>query len=173
MGRSFGRKRGGKGIGCMSHLEMLRAWQAPKRILGGLLALALSIAVGAARTRSMQGEPQSPSGTIRGVVTVLGQQAESIPLEGIRVELRESSQDSQPLATFTDSAGLYEFTQLPAGTYTLGVNQQGFKPFAETISLNADASSVVDIALALDTVVEKVEAKEQTANVSPENPSRA
>jgi len=53
------------------------------------------------------------------------------------------------------------------------VNQQGFKPFTETISLKADKSSVVDIALGLDTVVEKVEVKEQTANVSTENSSPA
>src|SRR6266849_1823861 len=144
------------------------------RMLGVLLLLALSVAPGAAHTRTMQGElPQSPSGTIQGVVTVLGQQAEPSPLEGISVELRGNSEDSQPLATLTDSAGHYEFTQLPAGTYTLRVNQQGFKPFAETILLNANQSSVIDIALTLDTIVEKVEVKEQAANVSTENSSPA
>jgi hypothetical protein len=158
----------------MCHLELHCTWQAPKHMLGVLLALALSVAVGVARTRSTQGElPQSPSGVIQGMVTVLGQQAEPSALEGIRVEVRESSQDSQLLTTLTDSAGHYEFTQLTAGTYTLRVNQQGFKPFAETISLNANQSSVADIALALDTVVEKVEVKEQAANVSTENVSPA
>ena len=143
-------------------------------MLGVLLLLALSVVPGAAHTRTMQGElPQSPSGTIQGVVTVLGQQAEPSPLEGISVELRGNSEDSQPLATLTDSAGHYEFTQLPAGTYTLRVNQQGFKPFAETILLNANQSSVIDIALTLDTIVEKVEVKEQAANVSTENSSPA
>ena len=107
------------------------------------------------------------------MATVLDQQKEPSPLEGIRVELRGSSQDSQPLATLTDSAGHYEFTQLPAGTYTLRVNQQGFKPFAETVSLNANETSVIGIALALDTVVERVEVKEEAANVSTENSSPA
>ena len=158
----------------MCHLKLHSTWQAPKRMLAVLLALALSVAAGVARTRSTQGEPpQSPSGAIQGMVTVLGQQAEPSALEGIRVELRESSQDSQLLTTLTDSAGHYEFTQLTAGTYTLRVNQQGFKPFAETISLNVNQSSVADIALALDTVVEKVEVKEQAANVSTENVSPA
>src|SRR6266403_1723363 len=119
----------------MCHLELLGARQARKRVLSVLLVLALSVAAGAARTRSALGE--SPSGTIQGVVTVLDQQEEPGPLEGIRVELRGSSQDSQPLATLTDSAGHYEFTQLPAGTYTLRVNQQDFKPFAQAISLDA------------------------------------
>ncbi len=158
----------------MCHLKLHRARHAPKRVVSVLLALALSVAVGVARTPSTQGElPQSPSGTIQGVVTVLGQQAEPSPLEGIRVELREVSQDSQLLTTFTDSAGHYGFTRLPAGTYTLRVSQQGFKPFAETISLNATKSSVVDIALSLDTVVEKVEVKGQASNVSTENSSPA
>jgi len=155
----------------MCRLEMLRARQARKRTLSVLLVLALSVAAGAARTRSPLGE--SPSGTVQGVVTVLDQQKEPSPLEGIRVELRGSSQDSQPLATLTDSAGHYEFTQLPADTYTLRVNQQGFKPFAETVSLNANETSVIGIALALDTVVERVEVKEEAANVSTENSSPA
>src|SRR5216684_1479456 len=160
----------------MPLLESHRPLEASNRnrMLGVLLLLALSVAPGAAHARTMQGElPQSPSGTIQGVVTVLGQQAEPSPLEGISVELRGNCEDSQPLATLTDSAGHYEFTQLPAGTYTLRVNQQGFKPFAETILLNANQSSVIDIALTLDTIVEKVEVKEQAANVSTENSSPA
>ena len=160
----------------MRLLELHRPLEASNRdrMLGVLLLLALSVAPGTAHARTMQGElPQSPSGTIHGVVTVLGQQAEPSPLEGISVELRGNSEDSQPLATLTDSAGHYEFTQLPAGTHTLRVNQQGFKPFAETILLNANQSSVIDIALTLDTIVEKVEVKEQAGNVSTENSSPA
>src|SRR6266436_4955159 len=158
----------------MCHFEQFRALQAAKLLLSVLLALALSVAAGGARAQPAQGEPaQSPSGKIQGIVTVLGQQAEPSSLEGIRVELKESSQDSQLLTTLTDSTGHYEFTQLPAGIYIVRVSQQEFKPFAETISLNADKSSVVDIALTLDTVVEKVEVKEQAASVSTEDSSPA
>src|SRR6266404_1948770 len=158
----------------MCHFEQFRALQAAKLLLSVLLALALSVAAGGARAQPAQGEPaQSPSGKIQGIVTALGQQAEPSSLEGIRVELKESSQDSQLLTILTDSTGHYEFTGLREGTYSLSVNQQGFKPFTETISLKADKSSVVDIALGLDTVVEKVEVKEQTANVSTENSSPA
>jgi len=160
----------------MRLLGLHSQWEVSKgnRMLSVLLALALNVAAGAARMRTPQRElPQSPSGTIRGVVTVLDQQAEASPLEGIRVELEESSQGSQPLATLTDSTGYYEFVQLPGATYTLRVSQQGFKPFTETISLNADETSVVGIALTLDTVVEKVEVKEQAAILPTENSSPA
>ena len=142
--------------------------------LSAVLALTLGATAGGARAQTkLEIPPQSSKGTIRGVVTVLGQQAEPGPLEGVRVELTEGSQDSQPLATLTDSAGRYEFTQLPGGAYTLRVYQQGFKPFVETISLNANETSVADVALSIDTVVEKVEVKEQAQTLSTENFSPA
>src|SRR5260370_23103497 len=158
----------------MCHSELFRTRHAPKRMVSAVLGFALSAAVGAACTQSQHGDlPQSPSGTIQGAVTVLDQQKEPSLLEGIPVELRGSSQDSKLLATVTDSTGHFEFMRLPAGSYTLRVNQQGFKPFAETISLNANQSLVVDIGLALDTVAEKVEVKEQATNVSTEHSSPA
>jgi hypothetical protein len=160
----------------MRHWELHRTRQASNRdcMLCLLLALALGAAANAACAQTTLGSaPQSSKGAIRGVVTMLGQQAEPSPLEGIRVELTESSQDSQPLSTLTDSAGRYEFTHLSGGTYTVRVNQQGFNPFAETVSLNANETSVVGIALTLDTVVEKVEVKEQASSLSTENSSPA
>ncbi|HUC54386.1 MAG TPA: TonB-dependent receptor [Candidatus Cybelea sp.] len=158
----------------MGRLELRASQQATKHLVGVLLALALSVGAGAARAMTAQGEStQSSGGTIQGVVTVLGQQAEASSLEGIRVELEESSQDAELLSALTDSMGHFEFTKLPAGTYTLRVNQQGFKPFAETVSLNANQSAVANIALAFDTVVEKVEVKEQTASLPTEKSSPA
>ena len=160
----------------MRLLELHRPWGAPQRnrMTGVLLLATLSVAPGAARTQTTQRElAQPPGGTIQGVVKILGRQAGPSTLEGIRVELTESSQSFQPLATLTDATGHYEFTQLQGSTYTLRVSQKGFKPFAETISLKADQSFVVDVDLTFDTVVEKVEVKEQAASVSTENSSPA
>src|SRR5258708_166677 len=123
----------------MRHWELKRTRQASNRdcMICLLLALALGAAANAACAQTTLGSaPQSSKGAIRGVVTVLGQQAEASPVEGIRVELTEGSQNSQPVSTLTDSAGRYEFTQLSGGIYTVRVNQQGFKPFAETVPLN-------------------------------------
>src|SRR5260370_23231577 len=165
-----------KGTSCMHHWELHSTRQTSNRdcMLCLLLVLALGTAANAACAQTTLGSaPQSSKGAIRGVVTVLGKQAEPSPLEGIRVELTEGSQDSQPLSTLTDSAGRYEFTQLSGGTYTVRVNQQGFKPLAETVFLNANETSVVGIALTLDTVVEKVEVKEQPSSLSTETSSAA
>ena len=144
------------------------------RMLSVLLAMILSVAAGAARAQTAPQElPQSLSGTIRGAVTVLSQEGKPNPLEGLRVELARSPQDSEPLATVTDSAGHYEFTELRGGAYTLRVNQQGFKPFAEAVSLAADQTAEIDVTLALDTIVDKVEVKEQAASLPTESSSPA
>jgi Carboxypeptidase regulatory-like domain/TonB-dependent Receptor Plug Domain len=162
----------------MRRLELHKGSQVPKRkhMLSVLLALALCVMAGlpSAQGQTAPGNaPRSSKGTIRGVVTVLGQQSAPGPLEGVRVELTEGSQNSPPVSTFTDSLGRYEFTQLSAGTYTLRVNQEGFQPFVETLSLKADEASVVGIALTLDTVVEKVEVKEETVSLPTETSSPA
>src|SRR5260370_5020204 len=165
-----------KGTSCMHHWELHSTRQTSNRdcMLCLLLVLAVGTAANAACAQTTLGSaPQSSKGAIRGVVTVLGQQAEPSPLEGIRVELTEGSQNSQPVSTLTDSAGRYEFTQLSGGTYTVRVNQQGFKPFAEPVSLNANETTVGGIDLTLDTVVEKVEVKEQAASLSTDNSSPA
>jgi hypothetical protein len=141
-------------------------------MMGVLLALVLSVAASGVRAQTRESS-QSPSGMIRGAVSVPNQQGEPSPLEGVRVELAKSAQDSSPLATLTDSAGHYEFTELPAGTYTLRVNQQGFKPFDETILLGANQAAVVGVTLTLETVLDKVEVKEQAASLPTQSSSPA
>jgi len=102
----------------MRHVELHRACEAPNPLHAQCVVGSVCSCKRGARADNAGSPPQSSKGTIRGVVTVLGQQAEPSLLEGVSVELRESSQDSQPLATLTDSAGHYEFTPLPAGKYT-------------------------------------------------------
>jgi hypothetical protein len=161
----------------MPEFELHRPREAFRRNhhLSVLLTLVVSASAASARAQVTQGKPpQTAMGTIRGVVTVLVQQEERSPLEGIPVELKGSRGDSQPaVATITNSEGRYEFTKLPQDNYTLRVNQQGFKPFASSILLGANETSVLDVALTLDTVVEKVEVKEQAAPLSSESSSPA
>jgi Carboxypeptidase regulatory-like domain len=165
-----------KGIGFMPCRKIHRQSDISKRSrwFGALVLLSLCLVSVAARAQTaLESSSKTSKGIIRGVVTALGEPAEPSPLEGVRVEMTQGSPDSQSLSTLTDSTGYYEFTGLFEGAYTLRVNQQGFKPFAKTIVLNANEISAVDIVLALDTLVEKVEVKEQAANSPTENSSPA
>ena len=158
----------------LSKLHRAGAGSGHNCMLSVLLALALSTAAVATRAQTAQRDlAPSPSGMIWGAVTVLSQQGEPNPLEGIRVELAKGPEDLQPLGTVTDSAGHYEFTQLAGGAYTVRVSQQGFKPFAEEVSLGAAQTAVVDVTLALDTIVDKVEVKEQAGSLPTESSSPA
>jgi hypothetical protein len=146
------------------------------RVLSVLLAAVLGAVAGSASAPAQPAPasaPQSSKGTVQGVVTAVGQQAGPSPLEGVRVELADGSRDPRPLSTLTDSAGRYQITASAGGSYILRVNQQGFKLFAETVSLHPNVTSTIDIALTLDTVVEKVEVKDQAASLSTENSSPA
>lgn len=135
-----------------------------------LVLLVLSELATAALAQTKPESSQQPlNGTIRGAVTVLGSQGEPSGLEGVQVELAGSLQDLQPLSTITDSSGHYEFTHLSAGTYTIRVSLQGFKPFTETVSLSANGALAADISLSLETVSDKVEVKEQAAILPTES----
>src|SRR5215469_578518 len=70
--------------------------------------------------------PQSAKGTIHGKVTAPGPQTEPSPLVGVRVELDSAAPNSKPIETATDADGQFVFENLPAGSYTVRVAQQGF-----------------------------------------------
>ena len=165
-----------KGTGRMRLSELHRPGAASKHklVFCVLLGIASGVIAGVARAQTApQESAQSLRGAIRGTVGAPSQEGKPIPLEGIRVELAKSSQGSDPVATVTDSAGHFEFTELAEGTYTLRVKQEGFKPFAESVSFSANQALVANITLALDTIVDKVEVKEQAASLPTESSSPA
>jgi hypothetical protein len=167
---------GMKGTGRMRLSELHRSGVASKQklVFCVLLGITLGVIAGVARAQTTpQDSAQSLSGAVRGTVSAPSQEGKPNPLEGIRVELAKSSQGSEALRTVTDSAGHFEFTQLAEGTYTLRVKQEGFKSLAEAVSLGAAQTAVVDVTLALDTIVEKVEVKEQAASLPTESSSPA
>jgi hypothetical protein len=114
------------------------------------------------------GNEKQPLGSIHGALTTTQEDASS-GLAGITVTLTPGPPDGAALTADTDDAGHYEFKNLNPGSYTISINQPGFKPFAKLLSLNPGETSVVDIRVELQTVTEKVEVSEQTQSIATED----
>ena len=108
-----------------------------------------------------------PSGSIHGTVTTL---QENIPsgLAGVILKLTPGP-DGSPLTAGTDEAGSYEFKGLKRGTYTISINQPGFKPYTKTVTVNRGQAAALDIRAELETVTEKVEVSEDTQSIATES----
>jgi hypothetical protein len=121
----------------------------------------------AQETRSRGENPRS--GSIHGTVTTL-QENTSSGLAGVILKLTPGP-DGSPLTAGTDEAGSYEFKGLKPGTYTISINQPGFKPYTKTVTVNAGQATALDIRAELETVTEKVEVSEDTQAIATESVS--
>ena len=87
-------------------------------------------------------------GTIRGTVT---SETENAVLHDARVQLVQLRR-----STTTNQNGVYEFTAVPPGTYTILVQQEGFADKAQSVVLAAGAAVTQDFALSLASLREEV-----------------
>src|SRR6266850_1717054 len=111
----------------------------------------------------------SHSGSVHGTVTTL-QENTSSGLAGAILKLTPGP-DGSALTAGTDEAGSYEFKGLKPGTYTVSINQPGFRPYAKTVTVNAGQATALDIRAELETVTEKVEVSEDTQAIATESAS--
>jgi hypothetical protein len=114
------------------------------------------------------GNEKQPLGSIHGTLTTTQEDASS-GLAGITVKLTTEPPDGNPLTANTDDAGLYEFNDLKPGSYTISINQPGFKPFTKALSLIPGQAAVADIKVELLTVNEEVEVSETTQSIATED----
>ncbi|MDQ3321829.1 MAG: TonB-dependent receptor [Acidobacteriota bacterium] len=87
-------------------------------------------------------------GTIRGTIT---SDVNRTPIGGVSVEITQLRRGTE-----TDANGVYEFTNLPPGRYTLVTHIEGFSDRAKTIVLTAGATGAVDFSLSLMALREEV-----------------
>jgi Carboxypeptidase regulatory-like domain len=133
-----------------------------------LLIVVLLLSANASEQRSAGAASQQQLGAIQGTVSVRNGYGQPTYLAGVRVELDLPYAGAEALAAGTDSDGHYEFVRLRAGSYTLRVNPQGFAPFVKTIKLSAGESTVVDVVLRIQAVVQQVTVNAQGERLSPE-----
>lgn len=103
------------------------------------------------------GDTPAGSSSIAGTVNVAAEQGRVSYLAHIVVTLSDPAGGSAAKSTFTDDAGHFEFAGLAAGTYTLGVSAEGFKPWSKLISLGEGQSVVQDMTIEIHTVDEQIE----------------
>lgn len=109
---------------------------------------------------------ESPTAEVHGVVTHVDEQGQATALAGIAVKLIPDSPNAAPLSAGSDSVGHFQFTGLSAGTYSLDVRLNGFKPFANTLVLKPGESQVQDIRLELAAMAVSIDVQGQTDEVT-------
>src|SRR6266404_1031438 len=148
-----------------------RAWRlACGWFLEAVAVFILLLAAGPVFAQETHSRGENPrSGSIHGTVTTL-QENTSSGLAGVILKLTPGP-DGSALTAGTDEAGQYEFKGLKPGTYTISINQPGFKPYTKTVTVNAGQATALDIRAELETVTEKVEVSEDTEAIATESAS--
>jgi len=116
------------------------------------------------------GQEKSPGGTILGTLST-GQADSSGGLAGITVQLKANPPGDVALTADTDDSGHFEFKDLKPGSYTISVNQSGFKPFSKSLTLGTGETATVDGRLQIMTVAEQVEVTETNQTIATEDAS--
>jgi hypothetical protein len=111
----------------------------------------------------------APKASVSGRITVTSGEGTTNNLPGVTLKLTASSAGTAPQSTSTDAEGRYEFTQLPAGTYTLEASSEGFKSWSATITVGATQALVKDIVLQISTVSQQVEVQGEAAEIATQN----
>jgi hypothetical protein len=80
-----------------------------------------------------------PRSVVRGYVGEVGAYQ---PVADVVVTL-----NGTPLSTVTDAAGHYEFPSVPLGSYSISVDEHGYSPKSDYITVSEGSDTVVDFAL--------------------------
>ena len=122
--------------------------------------------------------PQQPPGansndskaSVAGKITAAPGEGAVNVIPGVTVKLAGPSLGpAGPQSTVTDTEGLYEFTHLAAGTYTLEASADGFKTWSSSITLGAHQALVKDVVLQISSVNQQVEVQGEAAEIATQN----
>ncbi len=121
--------------------------------------------------RAPAANPQAPTASIAGKVSVTAADGTINNLSGITVKLTAATAGAAPQTAVTNGDGHYEFTHLSAGSYTLDVAVDGFKPWTATVTLAAGQAATEDALLQIQSVEEKVEVTGEATEVATQSVS--
>jgi hypothetical protein len=134
-------------------------------VAGLLAALFLPTLVFARPQNPRSSDAPNASSSIAGSVSIDTDQGQVNNLARISVTLNGPA-GTEGKTTLTDDAGHFEFTQLPAGTYTLAINADGFKPWSKSISLGLGQSLVQDATVEISTLNEQINVQGEDLDIA-------
>jgi Carboxypeptidase regulatory-like domain len=136
-----------------------------KQIVNGLM-LTIVIACCSTFPAKSYGQGQAVFASLDGVV----QDASGGIVAGATASLSNDQIDFHRTFT-TDESGRYVFSQIPPGTYSLRIEQKGFRPYVQNgITLTVGQAATQDVTLAVGDVTQEVVV---SASASPLNTSNA
>ncbi len=96
-----------------------------------------------------------PTGQLKGTVS-FQRDGETVFLAGANVVIRSPILPNGMLTTLTDENGRFVFADLIAGTYTISVQLQGFKPLTKTITIKPDTVTEIALRLEIEELTENI-----------------
>jgi Carboxypeptidase regulatory-like domain len=111
-------------------------------------------------------DPQVAASSIAGSVNAVTGEGQVSNLADVTVKLSDPSAQFTPQSALTDEAGHFQFTQLPAGTYTLETSADGFKPRVKTITLGRGQAAVEAVTLEISSVDQQIEVQADKLEIS-------
>jgi Carboxypeptidase regulatory-like domain len=123
------------------------------------------------QARQSSASPQAPAASVAGKVTVTSGNGPASNLAGVPVQLTPATPAAAPQTQVTNSEGHFEFKGLTAGSYTLRVIVEGFKPYTEKFTLGAAETTVKNANLLLKSIEEKVEVIGEAAEIATQSVS--
>jgi Carboxypeptidase regulatory-like domain len=116
---------------------------------------------------------QIQTGTLRGATTATSAQGQPIRVGGVAIKLTANAPGLPPETAYSNEAGEYELTDIPAGPYTLDATIEGFKPVTRKITITAGKTLTEDIRMQLLELKQKIEVRESAPIVSTQGTSPA
>ena len=122
-------------------------------------ALLLAFLVFSISSWSQQPETVTPanSASITGKVTTVTGENTTNSLSGIPIKLTSTTPGAISQTKVSDLTGHFEFTRLPAGSYTLEAAVEGFKPWNDTVTVGPKEIATEDVTLQINSLLEQVE----------------
>src|SRR5215831_4685727 len=104
-------------------------------------------------------------GTLRGTVTTLGGNGETLKVPGATLKLTNTISGASALSAVTNDDGEYKFTDLSPGLYTLEISAPGFAAQTRRLTIRPSDITVEDVRLEIETVKTTVTVNTQSQGI--------